>query len=46
MATIGELKSGAVISKEEFEVPAAMGAQPSQSQGKVDVYVPKMSVEA
>lgn len=45
MATI-ELKGGPVISKEEFDVPAAPQAGQTQSPSSVDLYVPKASVEA
>lgn len=46
MTTIGELKAGAVISKEEFDVPASTGSGQSQGPSSVDLYVPKASVEA
>lgn len=45
MATIGELKAGAVVSKEEFAVPTATTAGQPQGQRSVDLYVPKLSGE-
>lgn len=46
MAPIGELKAGMEVSKEEFDVPAAPQAGQTQSPSSVDLYVPKLSVEA